>query len=55
MKQNNGRRRFVVLRFVLILLIAAAVGFFGGYGASWLRENVLPGRCPGCSGALTWR
>lgn len=43
MKQNNGRRRFVVLRFVLILLIAAAVGFFGGYGASWLRENVLPG------------
>lgn len=43
MKQNNGRRRFVALRFVLILLIAAAVGFFGGYGASWLRENVLPG------------
>ena len=43
MKQNNGRRRFVVLRFVLILLIAAAVGFFGGDGASWLRENVLLG------------
>lgn len=43
LKQNNGRRRFVALRFVLMVLAGAAPGFFGGCGAAWLRAEVLPG------------
>lgn len=44
MKANEGKKRFVVLKFLLIVLAAAIVGFFGGFGAMWLRATVLEGQ-----------
>lgn len=43
MKTNEGKKRFVVLKFLLIVLGAAVLGFFGGFGVMWLRETVLTG------------
>ena len=43
MKGKNTKRRFVVLRFALIVLVAGGLGFCVGFGAYWLRENVLAG------------
>lgn len=44
MKTNEGKKRFVVLKFLLIVLGAAVLGFFGGYGVMWLRATVLEGQ-----------
>ena len=44
MKTNEGKKRFVVLKFLLIVLAAAVLGFFGGFGVMWLRETVLAGQ-----------
>ena len=44
MKTNEGKKRFVVLKFLLIVLGAAVLGFFGGFGVMWLRETVLAGQ-----------
>lgn len=47
MKTNEGKKRFVVLKFLLIVLGAAVLGFFGGFGAMWFREQLM-----GPAGAL---
>ena len=44
MKTNEGKKRFVVLKFLLIVLGAALVGFCLGFGVMWLRETVLAGQ-----------
>lgn len=44
MKTNEGKKRFVVLKFLIIVLGAAVLGFFGGFGVMWLRETVLAGQ-----------
>ena len=47
MKTNEGKKRFVVVKFLLIVLGAALVGFCLGFGAMWFREMLM-----GQAGAL---
>lgn len=47
MKTNEGKKRFVVLKFLLIVLAGALVGFCLGFGAMWFREQLM-----GPAGAL---
>lgn len=41
MKTNEGKKRFVVLKFFLMVLGGALVGFCLGFGAMWFREQLM--------------
>lgn len=41
MKTNEGKKRFVVLKFFLMVLGGALVGFCLGFGAMWFREMLM--------------
>lgn len=41
MKRNEAKKRFVVLKFVLMVLGGALVGFCLGFGAMWFREMLV--------------
>lgn len=60
MKTNEGKKRFVVLKFFLMVLGGALVGFCLGFGAMWFREALMA-RAGGlahagqlAAGALPW-